>query len=74
MCCDFNARTGDLCDFIEDDLCNDFGGGSTAGLSTDKTAHYERCNNDTQCNTYGPLLIDLCKTANVFIVNENEND
>jgi len=32
-------------------------------------AHYERCNNDTHCNKYGPLLIDLCKTANVLITN-----
>ena len=44
--------------FVEDDLFNDFGGGSTAGLSTGTAAHYERCNNDTWCNKYGPLLID----------------
>ena len=50
-------------------ICLMTGGGSTAGLSTGTAAHYERCNNDTQCNTYGPLLIDLCKTANVSIVN-----
>ena len=44
--------------FVEDDLFNDFGGGSTAGLSTGTAAHYERCNNDTWCNKYRPLLID----------------
>ena len=48
---------------------NDFGCGSTAGLSTGTAAHYERCNNDTQCNKYGLLLVYLCKTANVLIVN-----
>ena len=69
MCGNFNARTGDLCDFVEDDFCNDFGGDSTAGLSTGTAAHCERCNNDSQCKKYGPLLIDLCKTANVLIVN-----
>ena len=31
--------------------------------------HYERNNNDNQCNKYGPLLTDLCKTANVLILN-----
>ena len=55
MCGDFNART---CDFVEDDICNEFGGDSTAGLSPGTAAHYERCNNDTQCNQYGPLFID----------------
>ena len=30
---------------------------------------HERKNNDKHCNKYGPLLTDLCKTANVLIVN-----
>ena len=58
MCSDFNARTGDLCDFVEDDVFNVFGGDSTVGLNTGTAAHYERYNNDIQCNQIGPLLID----------------
>ena len=48
---------------------NDFGGDSTASMSIGTAAHYEKCNNDTQCNKYVPLLIDVCKTANVLTVN-----
>ena len=70
MCGDFNARTGNLCDLVENNVFNDFGSDSvTGGLSTIKKNHYERKNNDKHCNKYGPLLTDLCKTANVLIVN-----
>ena len=70
MCGDFNARTGNLCDLVENNVFNDFGSDSvTGGLSTIMKNHYERKNNDKHCNKYGPLLTDLCKTANVLIVN-----
>ena len=70
MCGDFNARTGNLCDLVENNVFNDFGRDSvTGGLSTIMKNHYERKNNDKHCNKYGPLLTDLCKTANVLIVN-----
>ena len=66
-CVDFNARTGNLCDLVEN---NYFGGDSaTGGLITRMKNHYEINNNDNQCNKYGPLLTDLCKTADVLIVN-----
>ena len=38
-------------------------------MNTGVEAHYERKNNDKQCSKYGMLLIDLCKTANLVIVN-----
>ena len=70
MCGDFNARTGNLCDLVESNVFNDFGSDSaTGGLSTRLKNHYVRKNNDNQCNKYGPLLTDLCKTANVLILN-----
>ena len=51
-------------------MFNDFGSDSvTGGISTIMKNHYERKNNDNHCNKYGPLLTDLCKTANVLIVN-----
>ena len=71
MCGDFNARTGNLCDLVENNVFNDFGRSDsvTGDLSTIMKHHYERKNNDKHCNKYGPLLTDLCKTANVLIVN-----
>ena len=69
-CGDFNARTGNVCDLVENNVFNDFGSDIvTGGPSTIMKNHYERKNNDKQCNKYGPQLTDLCKTANVLIVN-----
>ena len=43
MCGDFNARTGNLCDLVENNVFNDFGSDSvTGGLSTIMKNHYER--------------------------------
>ena len=38
-------------------------------MNTGVEAHYERKNNDKQCSKYGMSLIDLCKTANLVMVN-----
>ena len=38
-------------------------------MNTGVESHYERKNYDKQCSKYGMLLIDLCKTANLVIVN-----
>ena len=70
MCGDFNARTGNLWDLVESNVFNDFGSDSaTGGLSTRMKNHYERNDNDNQRNKYGPLLTDLCKTANDLTAN-----
>ena len=70
MCGDFNARTGNLYDPVESNVFHDFGTDrATGGPSTRLKNHYVRKHNDNQCNKYGRLLTDLCKTANVLILN-----
>ena len=70
LCGDFNARTGGLHDELEYNIFNDFGcDGITRSMNTGVESHYERKNDDKQCSKYGMLLIELCKTANLVIVN-----
>ena len=54
MCGDFNARTGNLYDLVEDNIFNDFGcDGIKGGLSTATKSQYERNYNDTLCTYMG---------------------
>ena len=66
LCGDFNARTGDLKDFVSDDdsrhiysLPDDY--------TTDK--HLPRKNKDTSVNSNGRLLLDFCKGTGLRIAN-----
>ena len=67
---DFNARTGECCDFIEHDespvLDNTF-----LDITSDYTSYfisnnmYARKNKDMVLNNNGHMLIDLCKTSDL---------
>ena len=59
---DFNARTGQLCDFVYHQDNNDL------GLS-ERTIDIERYSIDTVINNNGKKLIELCRSANLKICN-----
>ena len=71
LCGDFNARTGLLSDFHLN--CH-----GSLGHSSDDLPYFvdhyenitvERVNQDKNVNSYGRDLIDLCKSAGIYIVN-----
>lgn len=69
---DFNARTGDLKDFVSK-MGPDIevvGNYSTPDISVlDRLGRKERQNNDSTKNSFGKTLIELCKNADLRILN-----
>ena len=68
LCGDFNARTSNLPDFITDKYTV-FNGGQPNFVSSDILADSQRYNMDTKANTYGKLLLKLCKNTGLIIAN-----
>ena len=68
LCWDFNARTSNLSDFITDEYTA-FNGGQLNFVSSDILADSQRYNMDTKANTYGKLLLELCKNTGFIIAN-----
>ena len=68
LCGDFNARTSNLLDFITDEYTV-FNGGQPNFVSSDILADSQRYNMDTKANTYGKLLLELCKNTGLIIAN-----
>ena len=68
LCGDFNARTSNLPDFITDEYTV-FNGIQPNFVSFDILADSQRYNMDTKANTYGKLLLELCKNTGLIIVN-----
>lgn len=66
VCGDFNARTGDLTDFVSDDDSR-----HKYPLPEDYTADEQlpRKNTDTVVNSNGRLLLDFCKGTGLRIAN-----
>ena len=68
LCGDFNARTSNLPDFITDEYTV-FNGGQPNFVCSDILADSQRYNIDTKANTYGELLLELCKNTGLIIAN-----
>ena len=68
LCGDFNARTSNLPDFITDEYTV-FNGGQPNFVSSDILADSQQYNMDTKANTYGKLLLELCKNTGLIIAN-----
>ena len=65
LCGDFNARCGNIKDYIEDTNSNTF-----TNMVTSEDLYCEvRNTRDNHTNTYGLKLIDLCISASLKIVN-----
>ena len=71
LCGDFNARTSNLPDFIMfiTDEYTVFNGSQPSFVSSDILADSQRYNMDTKANTYGKLLLELCKNTGLIIAN-----
>lgn len=65
VCGDFNARTGSLHDYTTDNGNNYIFGQSFQQNSV----HLSRNNFDTQVNKNGKLLIELCRSLGIYIIN-----
>ena len=65
---DFNAHTSNLPDFITDEYTV-FIGGQPNFVSSNILADSQRINMDTKANTYGKLLLELCKNTGIIIAN-----
>ena len=73
---DFNSRTGNLADFIEDE---EFSRNKTEYNDEDGDDNFRctlpvRCNTDTSVNKNGTNLLELCKTSDLCIVNGRIGD
>ena len=68
LCGDFNAHTSNLPDFITDEYTV-FNGGQPNFVSSDILADSQRYNMATKANTYGKLLLELCKNTGLIIAN-----
>lgn len=69
---DFNARTGELHDYLEvqdSTIHNNIPIASTSHALLDKLGRTGRNNRDSKINVYGRLMLDLCKNADLIIVN-----
>ena len=65
---DFNARTGNLLDYIENDNIDYiFPNGTSVDYATD-SLHLKRNSKDIVVNRFGLSLVELCKVFNVHIV------
>ena len=68
LCGDFNARTSTLPDIITDEFTA-FNGGQPNFACSNILADSQRYNMDTKANTYGKLLLELCKNTGLIIAN-----
>ena len=69
LCGDFNARTASLDDFVNSDYISTHIH-TGEGYSMDKPVHnIRRQNKDVKTNTWGKELLNLCKGANLRILN-----
>ena len=68
FCGDFNARTRHLPDIITDEFTA-FNGGQQNFACFNILADSQRYNMDTKANTYGKLLLELCKNTDLIIAN-----
>ena len=66
---DFNARTGDLTDFIPHDSTTETFSDCPLPLDYSPDPTLPRSNTDNQTNLHGELLTTLCKTLNLRILN-----
>jgi hypothetical protein len=73
---DFNARTGFLSDFVDFDkyvINENFDAITMQHIVMNNLDEFgfpvERFSFDSKCNNYGQRLIQLCKSANIFIGN-----
>ena len=69
LCGDFNARTGQLTDYIDVPGSDNFN--VISSLTSDKSElpKYNRYSDDIKSNKYGKELIELCKSSNMRIMN-----
>ena len=65
LCGDFNARTITLPDLITDEFTA-FNGGQPNFACSNILADSQRYNMDTKANTYGKLLLELCKNTGLI--------
>ena len=68
LCGDFNACTSTLPDIITDEFTT-FNGGQPNFVCSNILADSQRYNMDTKANTYGKLLLELCKNTGFIIAN-----
>ena len=68
LCGDFNARTITLPDIITDEFTA-FNAGQPNFVCSNILADSQRYNMDTKANTYGKLLLELCKNTGLIIAN-----
>ena len=68
LCGDFNARTSTLSDIIADKLTA-FNGGQPNFVCSNILINSQRYNMDTKANSYGKLLLELCKNTGLIIAN-----
>ena len=71
MCGDLYSRTGNVDDRVQGNVFNLFANSRTNCENTylgDKIS-FCRANKDKICNKYGLMLLSLCKTSNLLIVN-----
>ena len=64
MCGDFNARTAQLDDIVHENMFNNFD-----NICTYYNYDVPRLSNDGHFNNYGHLLLNMCKTNDLLIVN-----
>ena len=67
-CGDFNARTSTLLDIITHEFTA-FNGGQPNFACSNILADSQRYNMDSKANTYGKLLLELCKNTGLIIAN-----
>ena len=67
LCGDFNARTSTLPDIITDEFTS-FNGGQPNFACFNILTDSQRYNMDTKANTYGKLLLELCKNTGLIIM------
>ena len=68
LCGDFNARTSTLPDIITDEFTA-FNGSQPNFACSNILADSQRYNMDTKANSYGKLLLELCKNTGLIIAN-----